>query len=207
MKRPPFRFDFRSRSGTSVNVPAVWLREWSEDFPKGKYPSLDSLLAKATYLTAADFHYLGRWKDNALESANKWQPNVASVAFVIWMQAANELAGTRIDHIVVPSFLTEWSSKAYVDRFSTGIVIERFGLPRATTILHVLSGGEYPIFDSRVQRAFRRLTGEKAHAQVEWYLGSYVPFFSHLVSVCSTKYMKAVDNALFVYGRKQPYFQ
>ena len=69
-----------------------------------------------------------------------------------------------------------------------------------------LSRGTYPIFDSRVRRAFRRLTGDKAYDRVDWYLGSYLPFFSQLISECRTDDKKAVDNALFMYGRKRPYF-
>jgi hypothetical protein len=183
----------------------MWLSEWSADFPKEKYPSLDHLLRAPDCLTTADFEFLGRWKDGALKG-DKWRRNVASVAFVIWMQAANELPGTRIERVVVPSFLAEWSSKAYVDEFPSRTVQKGFGLARATTILHVLSGGRYSIFDSRVRRAFKRLTGAKAYDRVDWYLSSYVPFFSQVVSECAAKDIKAVDNALFVYGRKAPYF-
>jgi len=206
LSRSRFRFDFRSHSGAPLRDPSVWLREWGDDFPKEKYPSLDHLLREPSSLKPADFEYLGQWKDGALKGDKKWKPNVASVAFAIWKRAADELPGTRIEHLDVPAFLAEWSAKTYADEFTSGTVQKRFGLARATTLLHALSGGMYPIFDSRVRRAFRRLTGDKAYDKVEWYLDSYVPFFSQLVSGCCTHDKKAVDNALFIYGRRKPYF-
>jgi hypothetical protein len=205
MNRQPFRCNFRSHSGAPISDPSVWLSEWSADFPKEKYPPLDRLLRAPTLLTAADFEYVGRWKDGALKG-DKWRKDVASVAFVVWMQAANELPGTQTERVVAPNLLAEWSSKTYIDEFPRRTVRKRFGLARATTILHVLSGGQYPILDSRVRRAFKRLTGANAYDKVDWYLGSYVPFFSQIASECAADDMKAVDNALFVYGRKEPYF-
>jgi len=97
-------------------------------------------------------------------------------------------------------------AKTYVDEFSSRTVQKRLGLTRATTILHMSSRGMYPIFDSRVRRAFPRLTGDKAYDGIDWYLGPYVPFFSQLVSEFRTDDKKAVDNALFICGRKKPYF-
>ena len=201
----PFRLVFRSHSGTPIADPALWMREWSADFPQTKYPSLDALIRKPD-LTAADFEYLGQWKDNALGKVGRWRANVASVAFHIWMQAASELPGGRIARADVPSFLAEWSSRTYVDRFSTRTVSKCFGLPRATTLLHALSGGEYPIFDKRVRLAFKRLTGQAAGKTVDWYLSSYVPFFSQLVAECRAEDLKLVDNALFAYGRRESIF-
>ena len=205
MEPAPFRLDLCSHAGAPIG-PAAWLREWGADFPKEKYPALDRLLGKTNSLTAEDFLYLGRWKDGALESAKKWQPNVASVAFVIWHQAAKTLPGTRIEDLHLTGFLAEWSSKAYVDEFPTRKVQKRFGLARATTILHALSGGRWPIFDSRVRRAFKRITGINAQDDGDWYLSSYEPFFYQLVAACGTQDVKSVDNALFVYGRKKAYF-
>jgi hypothetical protein len=85
-------------------------------------------------------------------------------------------------------------------------VQKRFGVPRATTLLYAVSGGKYPIFDARVRRAFKRLTGESAGKSVDWYLKSYVPFFAQVTSECTAANLKDVDNALFVYGRKRPHF-
>jgi hypothetical protein len=183
---------------------SAWLDEWSAAFPTNKYPPLDHLLERADSLTAADFEYLGRWKDSALESDKRWQPNKASVAFVTWMEAAKELPGAQIEN--VHSFLTEWSGRAYRDRFPSRTVLKRFGVPRATTLLHLMSGGKYPIFDARVRLAFKRLTGQPPGKSVEWYLSSYVPFFAQVASECRAANMKKVDNALFVYGRKKSYF-
>ena len=124
----------------------------------------------------------------------------------MWLQAADELAGTQVQDVQVPGFLEHWSSTVYVDEFSTGRVEKRFGLARSTTLLHVMSGGMWPICDSRVRRAFNRITGMAAGVDVAWYLSLYVPFFSQLAMTCGAEDPKAVDDALFVYGRKKSYF-
>lgn len=196
-----FRLDFCSRSGAPINCGAEWLNEWSLWYPEKKYPSLGQLLSRSRRLTSADFRWVGRWKDGALNN-DKWRRNVAMVAFPIWMQAADELPGTRIESIHVARFLEDWSSRSYQDQYPNRAVKKKFGLSRATALLHVLSAGNYPIFDSRVRRAFRRLTAESAQNTVTWYLGSYVFFFWQLLAACGSNEFRIVDRALFVYGAK-----
>lgn len=201
MNHAPFRLDFRSRNRTPINGGAACLGEWSSCYREKKYPALDHLLSRCDRLTAADFQWVGRWKDGALNN-DKWRRNIAMVAFPIWMQAADELPGTQVANLHVPSFLEDWSNKTYRDEYVNRAVEKRFGLSRASTLLHVLSGGKYPIFDSRVRRAFRRLTGESAQNSGSWYLDSYIFFFSQLMVACDTKEATLVDRALFSYGAK-----
>lgn len=131
-------------------------------------------------------------------------PNVASVAFVVCKQAANELPRFELGHTNVRQFLSDWADRSYTDQYDSGLVRrKKFGLSRATTLLHALSKGTYPIFDSRVRAGYRRLTGQSAKNNVNWYLDSYVEFFLNLAKECGTTDLKFVDNALFAYGRKQ----
>ena len=48
------------------------------------------LIDKHKLLSAEDFRRIGKWKDDAT-TENQWKPNVASVAYLIWEQAAEEL--------------------------------------------------------------------------------------------------------------------
>ena len=77
----------------------------------------------------------------------------------------------------------------------------RFGLSRATTLLHFVSGGRYPIVDRRVEAAMTRL-GSPIAMTVEGYL-AFCPLFAVLASVCGVsgaKGLRKLDNALFCYG-------
>jgi hypothetical protein len=88
MNNSPFRF-----AGFATASPQQWLQQWSS-----LYPSLAGyddrvyydLIDRHLSLTAVDYERIGRWKDNAKSDA-KWKPNVASVAYEIWTEAAAEL--------------------------------------------------------------------------------------------------------------------
>jgi len=149
-------------------------------------------------LSVADFVRIGKWKDRANTDA-KWKTNVASVAYRIWMMAASELPkcpeeSRRAD------FLDDWANRKYTDEYATGPREKRFGLSRATTILHFISGGRFPIFDSRIRRAMARLLNSAVPNTVRWYLDSYRPLFSEIAALCGTKDLRRVDMALFSYG-------
>lgn len=120
--------------------------------------------------------------------------------FSIWQEASRELPGKTVEDN--PSFLREWSNRLYADahsRNSSGN--KRFGLSRATAILHFMTGGEFPIYDSRVRRAIRRLTGSPAPDTIRWYLGLYRRMFSELKNICNTT-ARSLDKALFACGGK-----
>jgi len=65
------------------------------------------------------------------------------------MKAAQELPKCP-DGSDVADFLDNWSGRTYTDVFEKkGPVEKHFGLARATTLLHFVSGGRFPICDSR----------------------------------------------------------
>ena len=191
---------FCDENGAAVD-PRDWLATWSPRFPDKKFDELvhDDLMSRHDNLTALDFERMGRWKDAAI-TERRWRPNVASVAYPIWLQAAAELPRCPDDSDVA-AFLDEWASRAYVDRFESGPRAKTFGLSRATTLLYFLSGGRYPIFDSRVRTAIR-LLGVSIPKTVEGYLLRYRPLLDEIMKLCECDSMRAVDRALFSFGGK-----
>src|SRR5262249_54953507 len=157
----------------------------------------DDLIAKRGSLSSADFVRIGKWKDAASTPA-KWKANVASVAFDIWMVAASERPKSPHENSV-EKFLHDWSERKYTNRFATGTVEKRFGLSRATTLLYFISGGRFPIFDSRVRRAVKRLRDADVPNTARAYVDSYCPLFSEIATRCHSKDVRMVDQALFSY--------
>jgi hypothetical protein len=188
---------FRSPDGRDVE-PEEWLRLWSGRFPVNYYAGYHELIVKGELLSGKDFERIGRWKDGA-RTEGRWKPNVAMVAYDIWMQAASEMPKCPAEDLVA-GFLENWSERTYRNEYSGLVQQKRFGLSRATTLLHFISGGRYPIFDSRVRRAVTRLLESPARNTVRWYLDSYCEIFYEIAEACHTKDLRAVDMALFSYG-------
>lgn len=183
--------------------PARWLRQWASLYPVlAGYDDSEyySLIEIHNALSGTDFERIGRWKDAAWTDA-RWKPNVASVAYDIWMQAAKELPKCPREEEVFP-FLNDWSERTYKDEYKSGFVrSKRFGLSRATTLLHFISGGRFPIFDSRVVAAVSRLFDDPAEYSLPWYVDSYRRIFSELVAACDCSAdPRPLDKALFCYG-------
>ena len=97
-------------------------------------------------------------------------------------------------------FLEDWSTRAYVDVFESGSRNKRFGLSRATALLHFVSGGRYPIFDSRVKTAIARLLDQAEPADAVSIHGFISPLFRELAGRCETDDFRMLDKALFSYG-------
>jgi hypothetical protein len=170
---------------------------WAALFPEADYEGYEELLIKHKSFSSTEFEEIGKWKDGA--KGGRWRPNVASVAYPIWMAAAFKPPKCpEKNH--VESFLTDWSERKYLDEYTNGSGEKRFGLSRATTLLHFLSGGTYPIFDRRVRTAMARLLSTTVPNKVPWYLNSYCALFSEVEAVCGTPDSRAVDKALFSYG-------
>jgi hypothetical protein len=199
MLRAGAGLDYRDAHRKSV-TPRVWLRVWAAQYPRQKYDLEHDRLVALTPKEPADFERIGKWKD-AASSAAKWKANVASVAYIVWMEAASERPTCPTDDRIA-AFLQDWSSREYEDRFSKGTVRKRFGLSRATTLLYFLSDGRFPIFDSRVRRAIARLTGRPVPNTVQGYVDSYLPLFAQIAASCGAKNFRTVDQALFSYGGK-----
>jgi len=195
------RFRFQSVDGTEVS-PQEWLCMWAERYPSKNYAGHAELIQKHKSFSAEDFIQIGKWKDAAKTEA-KWKENVASVAYLVWMQAALELPKCPEDN-EVEKFLVDWSERKYTDEFASGPTEKRFGLSRATTLLHFISGEQFPIFDSRVRRAMNRLLGSTVPNSVRWYLDSYRPLFWEVAVLCGTEDVRMVDKALFSYGGRKP---
>jgi hypothetical protein len=173
---------------------------YPEDYDSEEYEDLIRI-AKIKSFTADDFERIGKWKDR-VKTDLQWKPNVASVAYLIWKEAGQELPRCPGEG-QVSTFLNYWSSKAYMDVFTKTSVEKHFGPPRATTLLHFLSGGRFPIFDRRVRTAFARLHGCAIPPNtVAWYLDSYCKFFSELAVICDCvgDDSRILDKALFSYG-------
>jgi hypothetical protein len=187
--------------------PQEWIDKWSSRFVISSRDSYDEatyekLIEKHESLEAEDFIEMGKWKDNA-RAEGKWKANVASVAYLIWLKAAEELPRCPTEK-TTSDFLKEWSERAYTDTYSNGSQrLKRFGLSRATTLLHFISGGKYPIFDSRVKTAFARLLAQpELPSDIQTYLNKVLPLFTDLAEHCgcgTTEYRK-LDKALFSYG-------
>lgn len=133
-----------------------------------------------------------------------WRPNVASVAYSIWMEAANELPGSHFDESTAEAFLKYWETRKCTCEQKTGTVERRFGLSRASTLLHFVSGGKFPILDRRVRAAIQSLTGGLARNTVDWYCYTFCRVFTALAAECHTQDVRRLDNALFEYGKTRP---
>lgn len=174
---------------------------WAQRYPSNNYVGHTELIQKYKSFSADDFVRIGKWKD-AVKTEGKWKENVASVAYLIWMQAASELPKCPEDS-EVENFLVDWSERKYTDEFASGPMEKRFGLSRATTLLHFISGGRFPIFDSRVRKAMNRLLGITVPNNVRWYLDCYRPLFSEVAALCGTEDVRIVDKALFSFGGRK----
>ena len=182
-----------------VSVPQ-WLTQWSalypDDYDEEEYKDL---IGMAGVLSAADYERIGKWKDNA-KSESRWRANVASVPYEIWMQAARELPRCPNEDSLA-EFLWEWSERTYQDEYASGNKrIKGFGLSRASTLLHFISRGRHPIFDSRVVTAMSQLLRASVEYSIQYYMGFYGRAFQQIADLCGTRDLRALDKALFSYG-------
>jgi hypothetical protein len=183
-------------------TPPMWLHIWSERYGGEDDREHAELIARFQSLSAEDFVRIGKWKDGVLPNQDgKWKKDVASVAYLIWMQTASETP-TCPPQAEVAAFLTEWSGRTYSDTFSSGrTVTKHFGLPRASTLLHFVSGGKYPILDSRVRAAIAYLYQCKVEDSVGWYVDTFISLFAELAETCETQSdLRKLDKALFAFG-------
>lgn len=196
-------FQYRLQDGRPCDA-LQWVDEWEPRYPSKKYreEQYTALIDKAGILSSKDFLLIGRWKDYAW-SDEKWRSNVSTVAFAVWHLASVELPGFRIKETSEETFLVKWAEYRYPDASSRSTDGKKaFGLSRATTLLHFITEGRFPIFDSNVRKAIRRLCGKNAPNRVQWYLSSYMPLFRELVRECNAT-SRRVDKALFAYGRQR----
>lgn len=183
------------------STPQEWLTCWAKHYPDESYDNsaYADLIKKRDLLSSEDFRRIGKWKDGVTKES-QWKRDVASVAYLIWEQAAAELPRCPQDSEAA-AFLENWSNREYMDNFKNGAKKKHFGLSRATTLLHFVSGGQYPIVDSRVRTAIARLLKRpKFPDTVRSYLDSFVPLIKDLAKHCETSDFRMLDKALFGYG-------
>lgn len=63
---------------------------WASQYAGYDEKEYKDLIDKAASFTADDLVRIGKWKDGVTTEL-QWKPNVASVAYLIWMQAAQDL--------------------------------------------------------------------------------------------------------------------
>jgi hypothetical protein len=181
--------------------PQEWVRVWAARYRGYDEEEYLYLIGKNGSLSAEEFVRIGKWKDR-VKTERQWRSNVASVAYQIWMHAAQELPSCPKED-AVKAILDDWSDRKYTDEFEVkGPVQKRFGLARATTLLHFLSGERFPILDSRVRERIARLPNENRPPNtVSWYVDSFCPLFSELAALCKVKGdLRILDKALLSYG-------
>jgi hypothetical protein len=107
-----FRFQVLQMSDST---PQEWLHVWAGRFPEDKYSEniYRELIARHESISAEDFVQSGKWKD-AAKTEGKWKPNVAAVAYRIWMDAAQKLPKCP-EESDVAAFLDDWSDRTYTD--------------------------------------------------------------------------------------------
>lgn len=195
-----FRFEVLERRASSA---AEWLERWAGLASPDEEEEYRSVMAATERNEPDCFIRVGQWKDKAY-SPGRWKADVASVAWLVWEAAAAELARPA----VVPDvqdFLESWSARKYDDKSAYVSGCRTFGTPRATTLLHFISGGRYHIVDARVKTAIQRLIGDAApELTPATYLNFYCPITDRLAAECGTDDRRRLDNALFYYGAWEP---
>lgn len=220
----PVSFRFLSAAGQQTS-PHQWLVDWSERFPSKKYPEsvYKYLVRRGPDIDRLDVLIMGWWKDAALDLASvpiegdtnlvptqlrpkirRWKPEAASVHYDGWNWLANNLStiqgiwfgGTE------PARLLESLNERRGSR--------RFGLSRASFVLHVLSRGIYPIYDGNTHRGLYRLTrGTSYEGRIRaskqqdsnWYLQTFQMIVGQLQAACDCD-VRLLDKALFAYGAR-----
>lgn len=182
--------------------PSGWLEQWAGRFGDGDNPEYFALIAKQGRLTSDDFEQVGRWKEGCLNpSHGSWKTGTPK-GYDVWMQAKAETPECP-EESGVSAFLERWSERRFAAGKKSNLVLSyRFGLSRATTLLHFISGARYPIFDSNVATALIRL-GSPIEETSDSYLNSFCPLFSEIAAVCGVsgvEGLRKLDNALFNYG-------
>jgi len=203
--------------------PPVWLQKWSELFLSSDERREDdrvyeSLIQKKGKLSGEDFEQIGRWKEGCLlkgdgKEHGRWKPKTPA-AYDVWMEAKRNPPllppDGNLDDKFAENFLKEWSEKRFAMPSKGGKVRNvRFGLSRASTLLHFLSGGRFPIYDSLVWYALRRMTLRLPwEMTIDPYLKQFCHHFYSIASSCGldknrTDELRKLDNALRCYGKRE----
>jgi hypothetical protein len=219
-------FAFRSGLGKLISAPE-WVATWSRQFNAVTYPEevYFELLDKRAALTDDEINVLGAWKDGAcrvavtgglpfgkvrVEFNGKWSRTAASCAYDAWRQLPHCRAALHkyLHDKDYGRFLSHVSSLSYTKAGRSGLVTASFGLSRASYVLHVFTGGEFPIYDKNVQRGLHWLSEGRMRktktSDPSWYLAGFCDVVRALEAACGARDLaeqRAIDKALFCYGK------
>jgi hypothetical protein len=204
---PQLTLMFRSPDGIEISG-RDWLSIWGYVEPGRDERVYQRLIVAARQqpLTSVDFELMAKWKDGAWTDG-KFQPHVGRVAYHTWKAIiADPPHCPGQDEI--DRFLNKWSETLCLYTYGDGTAKKRFGLPRATTLLHFLSAGAYPILDSWVMKALNGFKSQpgllprtiKVTDEVRSYLETFCPVFKKLEHACETDDTHRLDHALMRYA-------
>ena len=185
-------------------------------------------------LLASDFDFLGAWKDGALKKSiphkglkfgdcwvsfsGKWSEVAASsCAYQVWQRLpqTRESLARYLDRGEHREFLAHLARQSYRKASRGGITDAKFGLSRATYVLHIFSSAEFPIYDNNTHAGAHALTQGRFEGQIipktkvdnpEWYLRTFCRIVQDLQEACQATDIssrRAVDQALFCCGKAQ----
>jgi hypothetical protein len=184
--------------------PAIWVDLWArlyDDSDELVYFELMKKHVSQGTLLCGDIELVGRWKEGCLKADHGgWKPRTPR-AFEIWMRADAKPPQCPKSSDEIIAFLNIWAKQRFLaankdDRMKS------FGLSRATTLLHFISGGRFPILDSNVANAMK-LLGMPIDETSESYVTEFCRLFSELANDCGVsglRGLRKLDNALFSYG-------
>jgi hypothetical protein len=196
------RFKFLHPEWREIEAHA-WVTWWADCYDGADNPEYFDLIKKQGKLSGEDYEQIGKWKEGCLKPNphGRWKTGTP-VAYDVWMEAKKKLPKWQ-EGDDAAEFLTKWSEERFLAGKRNGQDLKhKFGLSRATTLLHFISSGRYPIIDSRVKTAMTRL-GFPIGDTTEAYLKCFCPRFSELAAICGVagiEGLRTLDNALFNYG-------
>ena len=225
---------FRSAREEDVS-PTRWVEIWSSRFDGTKYPEdvYQELVVKGSGLTSGDFDVLGAWKDGAIAKPipnrglrfgncwvtfnGKWSEGAAGCAYRVWkgLPRSSECLVQYLAREEHRDFLVHLAGQCYRKASKGGSADAAFGLSRATYVLHIFSGAEFPIYDSNTHRGVHALTQGRYDGQTipktkmkspNSYLETFCRIVRDLQEACNATDVpsrRAIDQALFCYGNAQ----
>jgi hypothetical protein len=206
-----------------------WVDLWASKYPAHRYSEevYRYLIQKGARLNSQDILLLGAWKDAALQRCRdnsgmgpfsgqyyrfnqRWSKDAASAAFEIWQLLSEKISEIK----AIFEKLGKLTILKYGSSGKGGQVTKRFGLARASTLIHFLTSGKYPIYDSNVHKGIYGLTlGMFRGVRIPRYfagrgltVAAYCDVFCPAVQellLASDRTMRSVDRALFTYGSKK----
>ncbi len=203
---------FRFRYPEWVEVePSLWVQKWAGLYELRKERKKDDcvykvLIEKNGTLSGDDFELVGRWKEGCFAKTNGRWKTKTTAAYDVWMQARNEPPKCPVEGRIA-DFLEIWCERKFasgVYKKSGQVQQQRFGLSRASALLHFISVGRFPIYDGFTGSAIRRLGSRlPCDLTIDGYLNKFCPLFSSIANDCglsSIDDLRRLDNALRCYG-------